>query len=197
MAEVEAGEKDEEEEEREGEGEGNMETQESIIQEDMEVTNEGDSLRQSGSERREGQECEGSKSHTPGSVIRAGIGTLLNIDESSDLQHGTLRIRPPINIGCLLDPLDEEKKGEKQILGVSLSEDVSFESFVAFASALCYSSVAVETAKQIYAVVDGAGSKGVSMETLKTRITEQQREGRDLVNILQDLINFDLVSYEI
>lgn len=192
MAEVEAG----EEEEEEREGERNMETQESNVQEEMEVTSEGDSLRRTSLEQRElGQEHEGhAKRHTPGSVSKAGISTLLNIDESSDLQHGTLCISPPINIGCLLDPLYEEEKGEKQILGVGLSEEVSLESFAGFASVhLGYSSVAIETAKQIYTVIDGAGSRGVAMETLKTRITEKE-EGRDFVNILQDLINFDLVS---
>ncbi|XP_019861323.1 PREDICTED: uncharacterized protein LOC109589733 [Amphimedon queenslandica] len=191
MAEVEAS----EEEDEEREGERNMEAQESNIQEEMEVTTEGDGLRKSSLERRGlAQEHQGhAKPHTPGSVMKAGIGTLLNIDESSHLQHGTLRIRPPINIGCLLDPLDEEEKGEKQVLGIGLSEEVSLGSFAAFVSAhLGYSSVAIETARRIYTVIDEAGNKGVAMEILRMRITEKE-EGRDFGNILQDLINFDLI----
>ncbi|XP_019849713.1 PREDICTED: general transcription factor 3C polypeptide 1-like isoform X1 [Amphimedon queenslandica] len=193
MAEVEAG----EEEDEEREGERNMEAQESNIQEEMEVTTEGESLRKSSLERRGlAQEHQGhAKPHTSGPMMKAGIGTLLNIDESSHLQHGMLHIRPPVNIGCLLDPLDEEEKGEKEVLGVGLSEEVSFESFAAFASThLGYSSVAIETARQIYTIIDGAGNKGVAMETLRKRTTEQEREeGRDFVKILQDLINFDLI----
>ena len=196
MAEVEAGEEEEEEEEEEtGEKRDGRETEETAMETEG-ANREGiEKPLGSGQALQEKSSSSSIKGRSAASVAKSGISTLLNIDESSHLQHGSLSIRPSVNIGRLLDPLEDEKQSSAGTATDTL--EVSIQSFVAFASSyLGYTPVAIETARQVYAVINDTGDKGVAMETLLERFTGSgnQEKKRNFESILQDLMNFDLVS---
>ena len=127
------------------------------------------------------------------SSYKSGLGTLLDIDhETAELQHGSIVIRPPVNIGCLLDPLDDETPPllcdlTEQIATVSITLD---EFLIIASSSLNYSPVAMTTAKHVYKIVNEAGTAGVTMATLSTLV---ECDTPLLDTVLQDLINFNLV----
>ena len=124
-----------------------------------------------------------------------GIGTLFDIDENAHLQYGTVTIRPSINIGPLLEPLESDENvtstHETTTITAVLPSHMTLESFVTICeSKLNYSSSSVAAVKQIYDIIDKAGENGVAMATL-----EREMLDNDLLHdIVQDLINFELVS---
>lgn len=117
---------------------------------------------------------------------------MFDIDENAHLQYGTVTIRPSINIGPLLEPLesDENMTSTHETTPITASH-MTLESFVTICeSKLNYSSSSVAAVKQIYAIIDKAGENGVAMAIL-----EREMSDNDLLHdIIQDLINFELVS---
>ena len=135
------------------------------------------------------------------SQARSGVSTLLQIDEMAELQHGTTVLRPSINIGTLLEPLEEENI-EIHSVNESISEHtdtpivIEFDEFISFAEVLGYSSSDLSISKQIYSVINEADKSGITMATLMNTVykdihIDTQMSVKDIV---QDLINFGLVS---
>ena len=125
----------------------------------------------------------------------SSISILLNIDEVSPLQHGSLVITPGANIGSLLDPservsLPEQCSADDED---SLLVAVSFDEFLVIArERLGYSTSDCELAKELKRLVEG-GKEGVrDVSELCCVSVDGQQKSTEAV--IQDLVNFEQVS---
>ena len=122
----------------------------------------------------------------------SSISVLLNIDEISPLQHGSLVMVPGANIGSLLDPLEPVSMQEQ----CSTDEDssyaamISFDEFLVIAKErLGYSVSDCEVAKELRRLVE----EGVKNENKLYGVTiDGQQKSTEAV--IKDLVNFELVS---
>lgn len=125
-------------------------------------------------------------------AAKAGIASLLQIDESYVLQHGTITLTYP-NTTTGMDPLQENTsiniQEDMSLLAPSTISVTSFDSFLNYAtSSLNYSPIAIATTLHLYSVIDSSQREGVTMAKITNTCNE------DCSTIIQDLLNFKLVS---
>jgi hypothetical protein len=124
---------------------------------------------------------------------KSGLRVILDIDhEAAHLQHCNLVIQhSAINIGRLLDPLDEEPPVNVEIPQTPSIAPLTFDTFANISSSsLGYSPVTMATAQQVFCLIENASTAGVTMETL----TDELKCPKELLSsILHDLVNFNLI----
>lgn len=150
------------------------------------------------------EDMEGEEMHAGrGNSGHTGMNTLLHFDESTPMQHGAILIRPTMNIGVLLDPLDEEEQEEEGLhqqqddtiapkdLGHAPEKDGPLDWFLSVGCKhFSYTPVETELARRVYAAVDDASTAGITMLTLQTTC-----EGHhSLEKVVGNLVNLELVS---
>ena len=132
-------------------------------------------------------------------VVKCGISTMLQVDECSQLQHGSVDIGPSLNIGRFLDPLQgppSEPSGNNG-RAEEPSVHVSFDEFVSLAQTLSYEKCDLELARRIYEAVESSGRDGISEETLSKTLVGGAcvpRGKMTISDIIQDLLNFEMVQ---
>ena len=129
-------------------------------------------------------------------TTKCGVSTLLQLDELSELQHGFIDMGPSLNIGMLLDPLPEASETPREEIPARGKAVISLEEFTTtLASSIGYEERDVELAKEVYGVVERSGGSGVT-ESDVVKVLPVREEGVTVCDVIQDLLNFEVVSIQ-
>ena len=143
--------------------------------------------------------------HPSSRVAGTGLSTLLQVDETAVLRHGSVVIELGLNCAKLLDPLPEEGteamkarwhrfKNDSDTVG----EPLSLEAYLSICEThLRFSEADVEFARMLYEVVDGSGERGVPMAKLRSSLilSSYGHHMFGLEDHIQSLLNFQMVRY--
>ncbi len=128
-------------------------------------------------------------------VARSGVSSILQVDEFSDLQHGSIDLRPSLNIGKTLDPvLSEQSPLPLYEHTNSLSVVLSMEQFINnIANTIGYEVYDLQLARKVYSLIETSGKEGLTGEKIVTMMANSETRNMAIVDIIQDLLNFGIV----
>ena len=125
-------------------------------------------------------------------TARAGISTVLQVDEYADLQHGSVDFSPSFNIGKVLGPITEP--GVVSLSGNDhFSVVMSLEQFCGLANTIGYEECDLVLAKNMYSLIQEAGKIGITEEDISTVLAASVTGNLTINDIIQDLLNFGIV----
>ena len=137
----------------------------------------------------------GSTSGLPVSRYVCGMSKILQTDELSEIQAGSVDFRPSMNIGQLLDPAeDQHENPETSDANNETTPKISIEEFSTLVKKnLGYSTPDLELARKIYCLIKDAGKYGITMESVKLGVATEKTGTMTVDDIIQDLLNIQLV----